>query len=165
MGKMGCISQKFMNHRKLPRISPRKQKRLIAQYRAIIDKPDEVRVDFYDDDIIYHKGDFWGIYESCVQNIVIYREKSGSDILYYVADFLLFLRLRCRIEYAKCKGRKDRYDFFCKIYGRDFAKSKAFIDGESLYYIHISDNAVRKSREIKRNILFKKIFTKRRKNS
>ena len=154
-----------MNHRKLPRVSPRKQRRLIGQYRAIINKPDNVCVDFYDDDIIYHKGDFWGIYESCVQNIVIYREKSGSDILYYVADFLLFLRLRCRIEYAKCKGRKDRYDFFCKIYGEDFIKGGELIDGESSYYIHISDNAVKKSREIKRNIILHKIFTGRRKTT
>jgi hypothetical protein len=67
------------------------------------------------------------------------------------------------IEYCQCKGRKDRYDFFQRIYGPDFLKVRELVDGESLYYIHISDEALRTSRVIKKQCTRRMILGKRRK--
>lgn len=151
-------------YRKLSVKISRKQKKLHAQFKATV-KPDIVDVDLYDDDIIYHKKDFWGVFERCTSNLVIYREHYDRDTIYFVADFLLFLKKRCRITYGTCKGRKDRYDFFMKLYGDDFLKEGDTRDGESVYRFRISDNAVRVSRVIKCAIIRRKIFTRLKKVS
>jgi hypothetical protein len=135
-----------------------KQKKLHEMFKATI-KPDLVDVDLYDEDIIYHKKDFWGVFERCTSNLVIYREQFNKDTLYYVADFLIFLRKRFNIIYGTCKGRKNRYDFFSKLYGADFIKEKDTQDGESVYRFRISDNALKVSRAIKCGIIRQKLFT------
>ena len=151
-----------------------------------LDKPQNVTLPYMtENDIVYHKANVWAVLENDNQNIILYRQcnvqKVGKkcaksvlfcgnyarnlrkDILYYVADFLIFLRKRCMIEYCQCKGRKDRYDFFQKLYGADFLKVRELVDGESLYFIHISDKALRTSREIKKKCIRQTILRQHKK--
>lgn len=166
MGRVCRIQKEFIKTkfaRGCARISAREQKKLHEMFKATI-KPELVDVDLYDDDIIYHKKDFWGVFETSTSNLVIYREHYDRDTLYYVADFLLFLKKRCRITYGTCKGRTDRYDFFMKLYGDDFLKEGDTRDGESVYRFRISDNALKVSRAIKCNIIRQKLFTTHKKH-
>lgn len=149
-------------HRKSSEKTSRKQKKLHEKFKTTV-KPDLVDVDLYDEDIIYHKKDFWGVFERCTSNLVIYREQFNKDTLYYVADFLIFLRKRFNIIYGTCKGRKNRYDFFSKLYGEDFIKERDTQDGESVYRFRLSDKALKVSRAIKCNIIRQKLFTTHKK--
>ena len=133
-----------------------------------LEKPSNVALPYMtENDIVYHRADVWAVLENDNQNIILFAEKTPrkhrKNILYYVADFLIFLRKRYMIVYCQCKGRKDRYDFFQRIYGSDFLKVRELVDGESLYYIHISDEALRTSRVIKKQCTRRMILGKRRK--
>lgn len=152
-----AIVQKIVSSR----LNNRKQRKLKAEFSKL-DKPDCVQVDLDECDIIYHKKHFWGVYEF-TGNLVIYSEKYCADTLYYLADFLIFLRKRYNIVYGYCKGRKDRYDFLVKMYGADFIKEVRPNDkGESVYRFKLSDNAIKVSRKIKRCIRLRNL-TKRKK--
>lgn len=145
-----------------------RQRKLKRRFMSL-DKPHNVTLPYMtENDIVYHKADVWAVLENDNQNIILYSEKTPrkhrKNILFYVADFLIFLRKRCKIEYCQCKGRKDRYDFFQKLYGADFLKVRELVDGESLYYIHISDAALRTSREIKKKCIRRMILCSHRKN-
>lgn len=123
------------------------QRRLKRKW-AKIPKPGIVDAKLVDEDIIYYKDGFWGVLERYNQNIVVYNTKDNKGALYYVADFLIFLKNKCNIKYCQCKGRIGKYDFFHKYYGDDFIKA-GVRGGENVYYICISDNAIKVSREIK----------------
>ena len=152
-----AITQKIVSSR----LNNRKQRKLKAEFSKL-DKPGCVQVDLDEGDIIYHKKYFWGVYEF-TGNLVIYSERYCADTLYYLADFLIFLRKRYNIVYGYCKGRKDRYDFLVKMYGADFIKEvHTNGKGESVYRFKISDNAIKVSIKIKRCIRLRNL-TKRKK--
>ena len=140
---MGKMSKKILNNR----INNRKQRKLKAEFSKI-KKPEIVDAELTGMDIIYYKQGFWAILQHYHQNIVVYNTRENKGALYYIADFLIFLKKRFKIKYCQCKGRIGKYDFFYKLYGQDFIKY-GVRGGENVYFICISDNAIKTSRKIK----------------